>query len=102
MQARSTLSACRTPKSPQILELSGIGDKDILEPLGIKTHVHLPGVGTNLQEHYGTFTICGSFIFLCTFVESRPKISSELLPDSEFTTLDMLDDPVVAAEQRAL
>lgn len=49
----------RVPKSPQILELSGIGDKNVLEPLGITTCVHLPGVGANLQEHYGTFTICG-------------------------------------------
>ena len=57
----------RTPKSPQILELSGIGDKNILEPLGIITHVHLPGVGTNLQEHYGTFTVLGSLSSLYSF-----------------------------------
>ncbi|OCH89327.1 FAD/NAD(P)-binding domain-containing protein [Obba rivulosa] len=38
-------------KSPQILELSGIGNSDILIPLGIPVQVHLPSVGENIQEH---------------------------------------------------
>ena len=41
-------------KTPQILELSGIGDQAVLEPLGIQTKLHLPGVGANLQEHTWT------------------------------------------------
>ena len=40
-----------TVKSPHILELSGIGDRNILEPLGIPVQVDLPSVGTNLQDH---------------------------------------------------
>ena len=44
-------AARRTIKSPQILELSGIGDRAVLEPLGIKTKVDLPAVGTNVQDH---------------------------------------------------
>ena len=40
-----------TIKSPQILELSGIGDRAVLEPLGVPVHVDLPSVGTNVQEH---------------------------------------------------
>lgn len=38
-------------KSPHILELSGIGDRKILEPLGINVQLDLPSVGTNMQEH---------------------------------------------------
>lgn len=38
--------------SPQLLMLSGIGDKNHLEALGIPTRVHLPGVGKNLQDRY--------------------------------------------------
>lgn len=34
-----------------MLELSGIGRKDIIGPLGIKTLHELPGVGMNMQEH---------------------------------------------------
>ena len=37
--------------SPQLLQLSGIGDRDILENLGIRCLHELPGVGKNLQEH---------------------------------------------------
>ena len=37
--------------SPHILQLSGIGDKQILADAGIETVHHLPGVGQNLQDH---------------------------------------------------
>ncbi|TFY64565.1 hypothetical protein EVJ58_g2548 [Rhodofomes roseus] len=40
-----------TIQSPQILELSGIGDRNILEPLNIEVQKHLPSVGRNLQDH---------------------------------------------------
>ncbi len=38
--------------SPQLLELSGIGDAERLKALGIEVVRHLPGVGENLQDHY--------------------------------------------------
>lgn len=38
-------------KSPQLLELSGIGDGPRLQRLGIATQHHLPGVGENLIDH---------------------------------------------------
>ncbi len=37
--------------SPQLLLLSGIGDGDALQALGIPLVQHLPGVGQNLQDH---------------------------------------------------
>lgn len=37
-------------KSPQLLELSGIGNPSIIEPLGIETVIGLPSVGENLRE----------------------------------------------------
>uniref|UniRef100_UPI0018688EDE GMC family oxidoreductase n=1 Tax=Microbulbifer hainanensis TaxID=2735675 RepID=UPI0018688EDE len=37
--------------SPQILQLSGIGDRKHLQSLGIECLHELPGVGRNLQEH---------------------------------------------------
>ncbi len=37
--------------SPQLLQLSGIGDPDHLGGLGIETVAELPGVGENLQDH---------------------------------------------------
>jgi choline dehydrogenase len=38
--------------SPQILQLSGIGDKEHLEALGVPVVQHLPGVGQSLQDHF--------------------------------------------------
>ena len=37
--------------TPQILQLSGIGNEKDLTPLGIKMVHNLPGVGANLQDH---------------------------------------------------
>lgn len=40
-----------TIASPQLLELSGVGNKNILEANGINVVHDLPGVGENLQDH---------------------------------------------------
>lgn len=37
--------------SPQLLQLSGIGDAPALQALGIASRLHRPGVGANLQDH---------------------------------------------------
>jgi choline dehydrogenase len=37
--------------SPQVLQLSGIGDPEILKSAGIEVLHDLPGVGKNLQDH---------------------------------------------------
>ncbi|KAJ7749933.1 hypothetical protein B0H16DRAFT_1550648 [Mycena metata] len=36
--------------TPQVLELSGVGNPQIIDPLGISTVVNLPAVGENLSE----------------------------------------------------
>ena len=40
--------------SPQILELSGIGDAERLRRIGIKPKINLPAVGENLTDHFLT------------------------------------------------
>jgi len=37
--------------TPQVLQLSGVGPRDVIEPLGIPMVADLPGVGANLQDH---------------------------------------------------
>jgi choline dehydrogenase len=39
--------------SPHLLMLSGIGPGDSLRRAGIKPHLDIPGVGGNLQDHFG-------------------------------------------------
>lgn len=50
-------------KTPQILELSGIGSKEVLQGLDIPVKVDLP-VGKNAQEHYFMGVTYGEF-FAC-------------------------------------
>ena len=45
--------------SPQLLELSGIGDAELLKKHGISVQKHLPGVGENLQDHLLTAMVYG-------------------------------------------
>ncbi len=58
--------------SPQLLELSGIGDKAVLEPLGIPVAKHLPGVGENLQDHLTVNIIQGLHGVRTFYEETRP------------------------------
>ncbi|KAL2369376.1 hypothetical protein RJZ57_006222 [Blastomyces gilchristii] len=50
--------------TPQILQLSGIGPKSVVEAAGIKSKVDLPAVGSNLQDHpvaYLNWKVTNSF-----------------------------------------
>ncbi|KAK1994118.1 GMC oxidoreductase [Colletotrichum falcatum] len=49
--AKEVILAAGAIASPQLLELSGIGARDILERNGIQVLVDNPGVGENLQDH---------------------------------------------------
>jgi choline dehydrogenase len=40
--------------SPQLLQLSGIGSKSLLDKVGVPLVLDLPGVGQNLQDHLQT------------------------------------------------
>ncbi|TBU46723.1 GMC oxidoreductase [Dichomitus squalens] len=71
-------------KSPQILELSGIGDSKVLGALGIETKVDLPAVGTNVQDH----------LFA--------GVAYELKEPEKYNTIDPLLDPTFAEEQLKL
>ncbi|KAF2170222.1 GMC oxidoreductase [Zasmidium cellare ATCC 36951] len=47
---REVLLAAGSLQSPQILELSGVGDPDVLNAAGIATKHSLQGIGKNMQE----------------------------------------------------
>ena len=48
---REVILAAGAIGSPQILQLSGIGDRDILQRAGVQVIHDLPGVGKNLHDH---------------------------------------------------
>ncbi|NBU24654.1 MAG: hypothetical protein EBS39_03355 [Gammaproteobacteria bacterium] len=49
---REVIVAAGAYQSPQLLQLSGIGDGRMLQELGIPVRVDRPSVGANLQDHY--------------------------------------------------
>lgn len=48
---KEVILSAGTVHTPQILQLSGIGPKDLLEEAGIEVLVDIPGVGQNFQDH---------------------------------------------------
>ncbi|MCL4106642.1 UNVERIFIED_CONTAM: hypothetical protein GTU68_009776 [Idotea baltica] len=60
--------------SPQLLELSGIGDKDRLEALDIELQKDLPGVGENLQDHLTINVLQGLHGVTTFYEETRPHM----------------------------
>jgi choline dehydrogenase len=48
---REVIFSAGTIQTPQLLELSGIGDRSLLEKRGIEVNVDNPAVGRNLQDH---------------------------------------------------
>ncbi|MBS0366684.1 MAG: GMC family oxidoreductase N-terminal domain-containing protein [Proteobacteria bacterium] len=68
---REVLLAAGALNSPQLLELSGIGDPRRLRPLGIEVLADLPAVGAGLQDH----------LAVSYFYRSRvPTLNDQLAP----------------------
>ncbi|KIJ24192.1 GMC oxidoreductase [Sphaerobolus stellatus SS14] len=52
VEANKEIILCAgTFQAPQLLEVSGIGNRDLLSNLSIECLIDLPGVGENLQDH---------------------------------------------------
>lgn len=54
--SREVILSAGTVKSPQLLELSGVGNPKVLSRAGVDVKVDSPMVGENLQEHKGMYT----------------------------------------------
>ncbi|EPA99410.1 GMC family oxidoreductase [Pseudomonas sp. G5(2012)] len=52
MARREVILSAGAINTPRLLQVSGIGDKNLLEKIGVKLVHHLVGVGQNLQDHY--------------------------------------------------
>ncbi len=57
--------------TPQILQRSGIGPRDLLEKAGVDVILDLPGVGQNFQDHCGVVV---SSSRMCSSVGMKPKL----------------------------
>ena len=71
--AREVVVSAGTINSPQLLELSGIGQPERLRGLGIEVRHALPGVGENLRDHYAPRTRWAVGAKGITFNDTRPR-----------------------------
>lgn len=72
--------------TPLILELSGVGDEKILSDIGVKSRIHLPGVGRNLLEKPTNIVIAGGK------GTSRKEASGAPLPAVAMLSIDKVVD----------
>jgi choline dehydrogenase-like flavoprotein len=49
--AKEVILSAGSVHTPQLLQVSGIGPKKVIEAAGLETLVDLPGVGQNFQDH---------------------------------------------------
>jgi choline dehydrogenase len=69
--------------SPQLLQLSGVGNAQELEGLGVPVVADLPGVGENLQDHLEVYVQCASKLPVTVAPaykwRNRPRVGLEWL-----------------------
>lgn len=70
---KEVIISAGTVESPKLLELSGIGQAQRLQALGIELVKDLPGVGENLQDHL-TVNVIHDFKNINTFVEETKPL----------------------------
>ncbi|KAJ2925508.1 hypothetical protein H1R20_g11585, partial [Candolleomyces eurysporus] len=85
LASKEVVLSAGTIKSPQILELSGVGRADILSQINVEPKLLLPGVGENVQEHH--------FAWLVYELDTT---------QADHQTLDLFFDPEYAKESLRL
>jgi choline dehydrogenase-like flavoprotein len=79
--------------SPQLLELSGIGDSEVLKAAGIECKIDLPSVGTNFQDH----VFCGTGYELTPGTPSLDAIySPAVMEDAQKVLMETQGGPLTA------
>jgi len=83
VEANEVICAAGSINTPQLLQLSGVGNAAELEALGIDVVHHLPGVGENLQDHLEVYVqyACTQPVSMSPALDwwRRPKIGFDWL-----------------------
>ncbi|KAH0547745.1 hypothetical protein FGG08_000002 [Glutinoglossum americanum] len=84
--------------SAQLLQLSGVGPKPLLDNYDIPVLIDLPGVGTNLQDHY----LVGTFYPWPWTAGSPNGVAFPSLPSITNTSADILNSADIQADDQYL
>ncbi|WP_188744892.1 choline dehydrogenase [Phycicoccus endophyticus] len=83
VRAGEVILAGGAVNTPQLLQLSGVGDPDLLRPLGVEVVSGLRGVGENLQDHLEVYIqhACTQPVSIAPGLayRNRPKLAAEWL-----------------------
>ncbi|EPE24373.1 FAD/NAD(P)-binding protein [Glarea lozoyensis ATCC 20868] len=78
--SREVILAAGAVHTPQILELSGIGDAKVLETFDIPVKLNLPGIGNNFQDHpyVGVVYYVSNLAYLTkTMINNNPNLLAQ-------------------------
>lgn len=111
---KEVILAAGAISTPQLLQLSGIGPKAVLDAAGVKTKLDFPAVGSNFQDHlvaYFSWNITSSFpkpvtlTINATFFEAQQLYFDELtgpLTKAQSSHIGFLSIQSVTADSEAL
>ena len=83
--SKEVLVAGGSISSPQLLELSGIGDPELLKAAGIAVKVPNKNVGENLQDHISTFLRTVAF-FKALLLSCSTSLARNIVNTHSFST----------------
>jgi choline dehydrogenase-like flavoprotein len=86
---KDVILSAGTFQTPQLLELSGIGNPEVLRKHGIAPVIELPGVGENLRR----WCIYASLSYAQKRKEDHICVRSIVEIDAKFETMDVLQEP---------
>ncbi|RDW89984.1 GMC family oxidoreductase [Aspergillus mulundensis] len=84
---REVILSAGSIRSPAILELSGVGNPEILEPLNITTKIPLPAVGENAIDQPNNFIAYASNLTFTGFVPYVTYLSASDIFGSDIDTV---------------
>ena len=85
------LVACGVIQSPQLLELSGVGDPDVLKAAGVECKVENFGIGNNLQDHILTI---GCYELAPGVVSLDALFDEAFMADAQQTLMEKAGGPL--------
>lgn len=96
---REVIVAAGALHSPQLLQVSGIGDPALLSSIGVPTVVDLPAVGQSLHDHVFVMAVNACKLSVCLY-RYNELIRSEVNTTVELASI-LTSNATFAAEARA-